>query len=63
MHQTLDRLEKGVDLLLIGSDGTIALVHRCYFEVHFKVATDVLRQGHVGITPEVEPPLVPPLIG
>jgi hypothetical protein len=37
----LDRLEEGVNLLLISSDGTIALMHRCYLEV----ATRIRRQG------------------
>jgi hypothetical protein len=59
IHQMLDRLEVGVNLLLISSDGTIALVHRCYLEV----ANSIRRQGSVSITPEVEPPLVPPLVG
>jgi hypothetical protein len=59
IHQTLDRLEEGVDLLLIGGDRTIALVRRCYFEV----AIGVRGQGRIGIAPKVEPPLVPPLVG
>jgi hypothetical protein len=54
IHQALDRLEEGVGLLLISGDGTKAPMHRCYFEV----ATSVRRQGHIGVTPEVEPPLV-----
>jgi hypothetical protein len=33
IHQTLDRLEEGVNLLLISGDEAIALAHRCYFEV------------------------------
>jgi hypothetical protein len=59
IHQALDHLEEGVDLLLLGGDRTIALVHWCYFEV----ATGVRRQGRVGVAPEVEPLMVPPLIG
>jgi hypothetical protein len=34
-------------------------VRQCYFEV----ATGVQGQGRVGVALEVEPPLVPPLVG
>jgi hypothetical protein len=59
IHQVLDRMEEGVDLILISGDGTIALARWCFFEE----ATGVRRLGHVGVAPEVEPPLVPPLVG
>jgi hypothetical protein len=39
VHQALDHLEEGVDLLLLGDDRAIALVRQCYFEV----ATGVRR--------------------
>jgi hypothetical protein len=58
IYQTLDRLEEGIDLLPIGGDGTIALALWCFFEE----MTDVRRQGHAGVAPEVEPLLVPPLV-
>jgi hypothetical protein len=32
IYQTLDRLEKGVNFLLFGGDGTTAPVLRCFFE-------------------------------
>jgi hypothetical protein len=58
IHQALDRMEEGVDLLLISGDGTIALARRCFFEE----TTSVRRQGRVGVAPKVEPPLVPPFV-
>jgi hypothetical protein len=54
IYQALDHLEEGVDLLLLDGDRIW-----CYF----KVATNVRRMGLVGVAPEVEPPLVPPLVG
>jgi hypothetical protein len=57
VHQTLDCLEKGFKLLL-GGNGTIAPVLLCFLEE----VTGVWRQGHVNVAPEVEPPLMPPLV-
>jgi hypothetical protein len=59
IHQAIDHLREGVDILLISGDGTIALARWCFF----KEMIGVQRQGRVSITPEVEPPLVPPLVG
>jgi hypothetical protein len=58
IYQMLDRLEEGIDFLPIGDDGTIALALRCFSEE----TTGVRRQGRIGVAPEVEPPLVPPLV-
>jgi hypothetical protein len=58
IHQAPNHLEEGVDLRLLRSRRPVALVHwRC-----IEVEADVRGQGRVGVTPEVESLLLPPLI-
>jgi hypothetical protein len=52
IHQTLDHLVEGVDLLLVAGNGSIAPVHRCFFEE----MTSVRRQGRVCRSVRRRPP-------
>jgi hypothetical protein len=49
VYQTLDPLEKGIDFLPFGTNGTIALALWCFSEE----VTSVRRQGCISVAPKV----------